>query len=244
MEQEPSAPLKQVSKKKYVPEREVLFEELVCDGERLEAQFTYLAKQLEKSTLNFHIQLERSLLSSQSQFSLKFPSESEVDCNRLQPCSTCDPERLSVGSLLNIQSPTSKLHDWPTIQLLHAEKHGRSRFWIDAKARPMIVATPVPHVERVTGFESERERQGFFQDISEYIREHTLQTHLLRVVVNHGTCQNHPHLHVKLYLTKQGFQQVCGPEKTALLLELQTELNKVKKTEKLHRKYRPKETEK
>jgi hypothetical protein len=239
MEPEPrSAPLKQVSKKKYVPEREVLFEELVCDGERLEALFTYLAKQLEKSTCNFHIQFERALWSSQSQFSLKFPAKSEVDCNRLQPCSSCDPGRLSVGSLLNIQSPTSKLHEWPTIQLLHAEKHGRSRFWIDAKARPMIVATPVAHVERVTGL-SEIERQGFFRDISEYIGEHTLQPHLLRVVVNHGTCQNHPHLHFKLYLTKQGFQRVCGPEKTAMVLELQTELNKVKKTEKLHRKYRP-----
>jgi hypothetical protein len=72
----------------------------------------------------------------------------------------------------------------------------QTRVWIDAKARPMLVFTPVRHVERLSELH-DCELHDLLQSI------HTvLTTRGLNVfkccIANHGSFRNHAHLHIKL----------------------------------------------
>ena len=80
-----------------------------------------------------------------------------------------------------------------------------TRVWIDAKARPMLVFTPLRHVERLSELH-DCELHDLLQSI------HTvLTTRGLNVfqccIANHGSFRNHAHLHIKLRFPPNLFEK-------------------------------------
>ena len=113
-------------------------------------------------------------------------------------CMSCDlscPLAVGVGgsSLVDATSADSLLSETKL-----------TRVWIDAKARPMLVFTPVRHVQRLSDLDDCE-----FHDL--LLSIHTaLKTRGLHgfqcAIVNHGDFRNHAHLHVKLRFPPRVFE--------------------------------------
>ena len=78
-----------------------------------------------------------------------------------------------------------------------------SRVWIDAKARPMLVFTPVRHVERLSELD-DCELHDLLHCIHAALNARGLHRFNC-AIVNHGNFRNHAHLHVKLRFSPHVF---------------------------------------
>lgn len=101
--------------------------------------------------------------------------------------------------------------DSPTsIDSLIEERNGM-RFWIDGKARPVIVATPVAHrinFEQMTDAELVEIYRGTKRVLSDlgFAR-------FSRLVINTGMFQTHAHIHLKAYIDKPVFDRAVQSER-------------------------------
>jgi diadenosine tetraphosphate (Ap4A) HIT family hydrolase len=73
---------------------------------------------------------------------------------------------------------------------VHASEH--TNVWIDAKGRRALIFTPKRHVERVSELSPEE-----WVDLLGLVAR--FATGATRAVINHGSLQNHAHLHLKLF---------------------------------------------
>jgi hypothetical protein len=112
-------------------------------------------------------------------------------------CMSCDlscPLALGVGGSSSVDATSAD-------SLLSETK--LTRVWIDAKARPMLVFTPVRHVQRLSDLDDCE-----FHDLLHSI--HTALTtrglHVQCAIVNHGDFRNHAHLHVKVRFSPRVFE--------------------------------------
>jgi diadenosine tetraphosphate (Ap4A) HIT family hydrolase len=80
-----------------------------------------------------------------------------------------------------------------------------TRVWIDAKARPMLIFTPVRHVERLSDM-SDDELHDFLICVQTALTKRSLNRFHC-AIVNHGDFRNHAHLHLKLRFQQHAFEE-------------------------------------
>lgn len=252
-------------------------------GELMEEESGYgdLVMQLcqsmeEKGIRDYHIRLNAKKKGVSSGKVVAFVAwwDSEVGkkkdtLDRSGPCSTCRPD-LSLACLLGVEGISNLLDNTPNKALMvyeHPSKKkkknddddddgvsvGTMRVWIDAKFRPLLVFTPVRHVQRCEEWTTE-EKNAFFEAMMTYLKEHVVTKCekgprkisswdcITHIIVNHGACQNHPHLHFKVFLTPAAFEvckeeMMCKSKETKELMEkIEVEVKKLKNHEKNRKK--------
>ncbi|CAG8440575.1 11933_t:CDS:10 [Diversispora eburnea] len=115
-------------------------------------------------------------------------------------CMSCDLESET--------SKTSKL-DYPL-----ATKERFHNLWIDAKARPMFVITPIRHVERLSECTEEEIFSMFLLSIQTLEEEQRISgkngminfISFISMTLNHGNSRNLAHLHLKIRLRRNDFK--------------------------------------
>eukprot|EP00873_Tetraselmis_striata_P025388 jgi/Tetstr1/445652/TSEL_003457.t1 len=80
--------------------------------------------------------------------------------------------------------------------------------WLDAKARPVLIFAPARHVRRL-GELDEGEMVALWGAVGRAMREWGVRQYT-SVVVNHGTAQNHAHMHLKVWLRQEEFDAHVG----------------------------------
>ena len=98
-------------------------------------------------------------------------------CYGTRKCYTCFPKRLA-------QEHT----------ILYDSK-AQVKFHFDMCNRPLLIATPVKHINTVAEFNTE-ELKEFFDGISEFCNFWNIKDY--QIQINHGKWQNHEHLHAKI----------------------------------------------
>lgn len=68
--------------------------------------------------------------------------------------------------------------------------------WVDAKGRKVLIVTPKRHVERVTDLTA-AEWRDLWQTLLRFAERASV------AIVNHGSMQNHAHLHFKLFFDRR-----------------------------------------
>lgn len=87
--------------------------------------------------------------------------------------------------------------------LLH--EGGGVRVWLDAKARNMLIVTPLRHVESMEDM-TDGELRELWVGCADAVRREELSAEaVLAMICNSGHCMNHAHLHVKLKLDGAAF---------------------------------------
>lgn len=74
--------------------------------------------------------------------------------------------------------------------------------WLDAQGRPMLVATPIDHIESVDDL-GDDQLGDLFVSMGAALREHVFphgQISFVSLIANHGSFRNHRHLHLKCRL--------------------------------------------
>ncbi|GMH42196.1 hypothetical protein BSKO_10115 [Bryopsis sp. KO-2023] len=113
-------------------------------------------------------------------------------------CMSCDLTcPLSVGCLGDDTRELGRsVEAAPTSMDTLLSESTHSRCWLDAKARPKIIVTPKRHVRSIFLLSMD-EIEDFFQVALMQLRElgfHAFES----MILNHGTRQNHAHLHLKV----------------------------------------------
>jgi diadenosine tetraphosphate (Ap4A) HIT family hydrolase len=79
------------------------------------------------------------------------------------------------------------------------------RCWLDAKARPMMIVTPMKHVETMQELDDVA-LLGMWKAASWCLQQ--LQTDAFTsMILNHGTSRNHAHLHLKIRVSAPDFDR-------------------------------------
>ena len=112
-------------------------------------------------------------------------------------CMSCDLScSLAVGVGVQLSDDITSADS-----LLSESAH--TRVWIDAKGRPMLVFTPVRHVERLSELD-DCELHDLLHCIHAALNTRGLHRFNC-AIVNHGNFRNHAHLHVKLRFSPHVF---------------------------------------
>jgi hypothetical protein len=112
-------------------------------------------------------------------------------------CMSCDLScSLAVGVGVQLSDDVTSADS-----LLSESAH--TRVWIDAKGRPMLVFTPVRHVERLSELD-DCELHDLLHCIHAALNTRGLHRFNC-AIVNHGNFRNHAHLHVKLRFSPHVF---------------------------------------
>lgn len=82
------------------------------------------------------------------------------------------------------------------------------RYWIDAKARSMLIVTPFQHFESMSAM-SDDDLTNLWTGCDSFVEKQNLPlSSVMAVILNCGTYRNHTHLHLKLKLSPKEFEQV------------------------------------
>ena len=141
-----------------------------------------------------------------SELLCRLARRSRPDCRRGGVCATCHPEK-SVAALFGMgeEGETSGLGKVAAATLRVEGGGGEGTVWVDAKRRPVLVCTPGRHVERLGELER-GEAEKTLETLARALeRFEGAAEEASRLVLNMGSCQNHPHLHWKLYMTERAF---------------------------------------
>ncbi|KAF0448078.1 diadenosine tetraphosphate hydrolase HIT family-like protein [Gigaspora margarita] len=116
-------------------------------------------------------------------------------------CLSCDFES-ETNKVSRIDFPSTTSDD--TKKLLS--------LWLDAKARPMFIITPVRHVERLSEC-SDEELFSIFHLATQVLDEETKVSkapwgdmRFIKMTLNHGNSRNLEHLHLKISVKRQDFK--------------------------------------
>jgi diadenosine tetraphosphate (Ap4A) HIT family hydrolase len=104
-------------------------------------------------------------------------------------------------------------HELSMTSLLSERQHTRA--WLDARARPKLILTPIRHVERLSELIDENgEMEAFWQDAVELVAREAgdLERFYPNMVINHGTYRNHSHLHLKINFIKHLWNTIIAPQ--------------------------------
>jgi diadenosine tetraphosphate (Ap4A) HIT family hydrolase len=110
-------------------------------------------------------------------------------------CMSCD---LDCPLAQGVQGEEHAAADGPTARdsLIHQGEHMRT--WLDAKGRPMLIVTPLPHRERLADL-TDAELVALWRTAAAQLDRLGLR-HFNAMAVNHGRNRNHEHLHLKVKL--------------------------------------------
>ncbi len=204
---------------------ELRFAKLLCTPQSMAQLYrcAVAAAEEDNSFTDYHLLLSDNVSETHAVLKCKLPRKGEVDCARDIACSSCDP-LLSLQTLL-MAPKASVLADLPNklllvndgkvgtgvvfacVSLLWPDVQQASCLWLDAKDRAMLVLTPRAHKERLAQLD-EAELLQLFEDLRAVLERHPGTARCVtKMVVNQGRCQNHPHLHWKLYLERAAFER-------------------------------------
>ncbi|CAG8528550.1 2116_t:CDS:1 [Acaulospora colombiana] len=130
----------------------------------------------------------------------------DADESRKPPIKTLNCISCDVKSETN---KISRINYPPTARETTTKLHN---IWIDAKARPMFVITPVRHVERLSGCTDEEVFSMFslaVQVLYEEVRASKApwrDVRFTKMILNHGNCRNVEHLHLKIRMPGEDFR--------------------------------------
>ena len=99
-------------------------------------------------------------------------------------CISCDTE--------NPLSRSSLLEDNP-----------KTRIWLDGQLREKFIVTPRRHIERLSEM-TRAERTAFWFDAQSFLSRN--RCHWKSIVINHGTYCQHAHLHMKINIYHQAWE--------------------------------------
>lgn len=108
---------------------------------------------------------------------------------KVERCMSCDLDcPLSLGVFgKNLGGPSSR-------DALILET-GHNRVWFDAKARPMFIVTPKEHYQRLSEL-SPAGLYDMFKSAMDVLE--TMNCSFATMIINHGSYRNHAHLHMKI----------------------------------------------
>ncbi|RHZ49597.1 hypothetical protein Glove_519g74 [Diversispora epigaea] len=108
----------------------------------------------------------------------------------------------------DLESETSKVSklDYPS-----TTKERLHNLWMDAKARPMFVITPIRHVERLSECTEEEIFSLFLLSVQALEEEQRISgkkgmINFICMTLNHGNSRNLAHLHLKIRLPRHDFK--------------------------------------
>ncbi len=192
---------------KFKIKTEQLLPALLMSPSALAALFRRAVAQAEQATQDYHLMVCSNVAGTRSVLKCKTPRAGRSDCPRGGPCSSCDPS-LSLQTLLMAPRAAGLTELSNSLLLVH--QGGASMLWLDAKDRAMLVLTPRTHKERLSQLDEEELAQAF-EDLRTVLQRHEgLAGSVTRLVLNQGRCQNHPHLHWKLYMERDAFERFVG----------------------------------
>jgi diadenosine tetraphosphate (Ap4A) HIT family hydrolase len=126
-------------------------------------------------------------------------------------CMSCD---LDCPLELGVQGEEHASADGPTAKdsLIYQGEHTRA--WLDAKGRPMLIVTPLPHRERLFDL-ADAELVALWRTAAAQLDRLGLR-HFNAMAINHGRNRNHEHLHLKVKLRAWDFDRAvdraAGPD--------------------------------
>jgi diadenosine tetraphosphate (Ap4A) HIT family hydrolase len=123
-------------------------------------------------------------------------------------------------------SPTSvciscePTHELSRVTLLSEQQYTRA--WLDGRARPKLILTPIRHVERLLELTDEDgEMKAFWYDAVELFNREGIQLEKCpNMALNHGTYRNHAHLHLKIDFTDDIWNTMVAPQYQEKIKEL------------------------
>lgn len=188
---------------------------LIGKGEKLSDVFYGAAMAMkERQIVDVHFELrDKTCAHLRAYHGKKRPDYARMDGGGTAACSSCHPE-LPLSALLKVlprkegaKDPLDEIHN--SALLLATTAH--SRLWIDGKGRPIIVATPIKHVETM-GELTREESVQLWSDLSatllRVLPHDKKKSSIKSFMVNHGTRQNHPHLHIKVNVRRSSFSSI------------------------------------
>jgi hypothetical protein len=103
-------------------------------------------------------------------------------------------------------------HELSSTSLLSEQQYTRT--WLDFRARPKLILTPIRHIERLSELTDDNgEMEAFWKDTVELIDRESgqLEKSYLTMKLNHGTYRNHAHLHLKINFTDELWSEIIAP---------------------------------
>jgi len=156
-----------------------------------------------RGLVEYHLKVFNQLRSGSDCWGVKvlYGEEASQDKDgplEVEKCMSCDLDcPLSVGVGAGDTSLMSK------DTLLESFEHHNA--WIDAKARPLYVVTPKRHVRRLAEL-GDDELVSFWRNAGQLLSSSNLHG-FTSMILNHGKFQNHAHLHLKIRVRPDEFQE-------------------------------------
>ena len=145
---------------------------------------------------HFKIQHHRKKIDFMEVFVFAGDDQTKQEVKSAVVCSSCD-----VG------------HELSQTTLLSEQKYTYS--WLDCRNRPKLILTPKRHIERLCELNDENgETEAFWRDAVEVINRECGNVNELNyplLAINHGTFRKHAHLHLKIDVTKDIWENVIIP---------------------------------
>jgi hypothetical protein len=118
-------------------------------------------------------------------------------------------------------------HELSMTSLLSEQQHTRA--WLDVRARPKLIITPIRHVERLSELiDEDGETEAFWQDAVNLVEREAghLEEFYPNMVINHGTYRNHIHLHLKINFIEHLWNTIIVPQHQEALENIKKLLQK------------------